>query len=84
MRIGTWSEPVEGREASHRLTNGRSRALAKARLMTEGHACPEKGNLVHTPGELRTAKPPSTANSNHCELKARGGGANLLRGERAK
>jgi len=65
MRIGTWSEPVEGREASHRLTKGRSRALVKARLMTEGHAFPERGNLVHTPGELRTAKPPSTANSKH-------------------
>jgi len=65
MRIGTWSEPLEGREASHRLTNDGSRALAKARLMTEGRAFPERGNLVPTPGELRTAKPASTANSKH-------------------
>jgi len=34
--IGTWSEPVQGRETSHDLNNGRRRGFAKARSITEG------------------------------------------------
>jgi len=34
--IGTWSEPVEGRETSHDLNSGRRRGFAKARSITEG------------------------------------------------
>ena len=44
--IGTWSEPVEGRGVSHPLTNGRCRGLGQARSITEGHAIPERGNMV--------------------------------------
>jgi len=57
--MGTWFEPVEGREVSHAFTNGRSRGLVKARTITEGCAFPERWNLVYTPGECRRAKPPS-------------------------
>jgi len=59
--IGTWSEPVEGREASHDLNNGRRRGFAKARSITEGRALPTKGNLVYSPGGLRRVKPASAA-----------------------
>jgi len=59
--IGTWSEPVEGREASQLLTRGRWGGFAKARSMTEGRAFPTKGNLVYSPGGLRRAKPDSAA-----------------------
>ena len=57
--IGTWSEPVEGRETSHHLNNGRRRGFAKARSMTEGRALPTQGNLVYSPGGLRRPKPAS-------------------------
>jgi len=59
--IGTWSEPVEGREASQLLIRGRRGGFAKARSMTEGRALPTKGNLVYSPGGLRRAKPDSAA-----------------------
>jgi len=61
MVMGTWAEPVEGRDVSHPLTKGKSRGLAKARSMTEGRALPDKGYLVYTPGELSRAKPPNAA-----------------------
>jgi len=59
--FGTWSEPVEGRETSHDLNNGRRRGFAKARSMTEGRALPTKGNLVYSQGGLRRAKSASAA-----------------------
>ena len=59
--IGTWSEPVEGRETSHDLNSGRRWGFAKARSITEGRALPTKGNLVYSPGGLRRAKPASAA-----------------------
>ena len=59
--IGTWSEPVEGRETSQDLNNGRRRGFAKARSITEGRALPTKGNLVYSPGGLRRAKPAAAA-----------------------
>jgi len=65
MVVGTWSEPVEGRDVSQPLTEGRSRGLAKGRSIAEGHAFPERGNLVYTPGELRRGKPPSATNSKY-------------------
>jgi len=34
--IGTWSEPVEGRETSRDLNNRRRRGFAKATSITEG------------------------------------------------
>ena len=59
--IGIWSEPVEGREACQLFTTGRRRGLAKARSITEGRAFPTRGNLVYSPGGLRSAKPASAA-----------------------
>jgi len=59
--IGTWSEPVEGREASQLLTRGRRGGFAKARSITEGRALPTKGNLVYSPGGFSRAKPDSAA-----------------------
>jgi len=59
--IGTWSEPVEEREASHPLNIGRRRGLAKDRSITEGRAHPTKGNLVYYPWGLRRAKLASAA-----------------------
>jgi len=55
--LGTWLEPVEGRETSHDLNNGGRRGFAKARSINEGQALPTKGNLVYSPGGLRRAKP---------------------------
>ena len=47
MRIGTWSDPVEGREvASQDRKAGRMRGLANARSMALGLKEPERGNLV--------------------------------------
>ena len=69
MVIGTWSKPVEGREVSHPLTKGKSRGLAKARSMREGHAFPEGGNLGYTPGQLSWAKLPSTSNSKYQAIR---------------
>ena len=65
MVIGMWYEPVEGREDSQPLTKSRSRGLAKTRSITEGRACPDRGNLVYTPGDFQRAKPPSAANSKY-------------------
>jgi len=63
--MGTWSEPVEGRDASQLLTKGRRGGFANARSMTEGRAFPTKGNLVYSPGGLRRAKPDSAAFSKY-------------------
>ena len=47
MRIGTWSDLVEGRTvASQDRKAGRMRGLAKARSMALGLKVPERGNLV--------------------------------------
>jgi len=54
--IGTWSEPVEGREACPLFTMGRRRGLVKAKLMTDGRALPTIGNLVYSEEGLRSAK----------------------------
>ena len=59
--IGTLSQPVEGRETSQDLNNGRRRGFAKARSMTEGRALPTKGNVVYSRGGLRRARPASAA-----------------------
>jgi len=59
--IGTWSEPVEGRETSGILNIGRRSGFAKARSIPEGRAFPTKGNLVYSPGGLRRAKQVSAA-----------------------
>jgi len=63
--IGTWSEPVEGREPSHPLNIGRRRGFVKARSLTEGRALPTKGNLVYCPGGCKRAKPASAAFSKY-------------------
>jgi len=63
MLMGTWLEPVKGRDVSQLLTKGRSRGLEKARSINEGRAFPARENLVYTPGELRRVKPPRAANS---------------------
>lgn len=65
MVMRRWSAPVEGREISPPLTNGRSRGFAKAKSITEWCVFPERGNLVYTPGGLWCAKPRSTANSKY-------------------
>jgi len=62
--IGTWSDPVEGRDASQLFTRGRRRGFAKARSITEGRAVSTRGNLVYSPGGLRSAKPNCAALSN--------------------
>jgi len=59
--IGTWSEPVEGRELSKDLNIGRRRGFAKARTITAGRALPTKGNRVYSSGGLTRAKPASAA-----------------------
>ena len=59
--IGMWSEPVEGREASHLLTRGRRERFAKARSLTEERALSAKGNLVYSPGGFMRAKPDCAA-----------------------
>ena len=47
IRMGTWSDPVEGRVvASQDWKAGRMRGLAKARSMALGLKVPERGNLV--------------------------------------
>ena len=47
MRMGTWSDPVEGRVvASQDWKTGRMRGLAKARSIALGLKVPERGNLV--------------------------------------
>jgi len=59
--IGMWSEPVEGREDSQFLTRWRRWGFAKARSKTEGRELRTRGNLVYSPGRLRSAKPDSAA-----------------------
>jgi len=59
--MGTWSEPVEGREASQLSTAGRRRGFANARSITDGRALPTRGNLVYSPGGLRRANPSPAA-----------------------
>ena len=52
--MGTWSDPVEGREvASQDWKAGRMRGLANARSIALGLKVPERWNLVYTPGVLR-------------------------------
>ena len=44
MTIGTWSEPVEGREVAPQLLKaGNINGFAKARSMTLGICSPERG-----------------------------------------
>ena len=44
MTIGTWSEPVEGREVASQLLKARNMCrLAKARSMTLGLCSPDRG-----------------------------------------
>jgi len=59
--MGTWSEPVEGRETSQLLTRGRRGGFAKARSMTDERALPTKGILVNFPRGFRRTKPDSAA-----------------------
>jgi len=65
MVLGMWSEQFEGRDVSHPLTQHRSRGFAKAKLITERRAFPERGNMVYMPWELWSAKPPSAAISKY-------------------
>ena len=59
--IGTWSEPVEGREDSQLRTNSRRWGLSNTRSITKRWALPARGNLVYSPGGFRSAKPASAA-----------------------
>src|SRR5438309_1210903 len=59
--MGMWSEPVDGRGVSQVMKNGARAGEAKARSITEGLASPPRGNLVYTPGILRSEKPRSVA-----------------------
>jgi len=60
--MGTWSEPVEGREVSQPVMKGRSTRLANARWIRDGRAFAERGNLVYTPREFSRGKPPTASN----------------------
>ena len=54
MTIGTWSEPVNGREvASQHLKAGNLCGFANARSMTLGLCSPDRGYRVKTPRVLR-------------------------------
>ena len=55
MTIGTWSEPVKGREvASQHLKAGNVCGFANARWMTLGLWSTDRGYRVKTPRVLRT------------------------------
>ena len=61
MVMGTWSEPVEGREVSQRWQKEASLEDAKDKSITEGREDPPKGKRVKTPGKLSYSKPFSEA-----------------------
>ena len=52
MRMGTWSDPVDGSVVRQLDTNGESVLDAKARSRTPGSVEESKGYLVYTPGSL--------------------------------
>jgi len=57
IKIGAWSDPVEGRDdASQEQNAGNLCGLAKGRSMVLGLWAPEKGNRVYTPGVLMMVK----------------------------
>jgi len=66
MKIGVWSDPVEGREdVSQERKAGKKCGLVKARSMALGLWVPVKGNRVYMPGVLRRVKPKSAARSKY-------------------
>src|SRR5437899_7209974 len=59
--MGTWSDPVDGREVSQLWKKGAAAGLAKEMSRTPGRVEESKGNRVKIPGTLRREKPRSTA-----------------------
>jgi len=55
--MGTWSEPVEGREVSHERKKGNKSGDANERSITEWRVALSQGKRVNTPGRLRSSKP---------------------------
>src|SRR5437879_13653697 len=57
MVMGTWSDPVDGREVSQLWKKGAAAGLAKEMSRTPGQVEELKGNRVKIPGILRREKP---------------------------
>lgn len=62
MVMARWSEPVGGREESQGPIHGTRVALAREKSRTAGFVVELKGNLVKTPGVLRSVYRQSAAN----------------------
>ena len=66
IRIGAWSDPVDGRgDAYQQRKAGNMCGLAKARSLMLGLWVPVKGNRVSTPRMFRRVKPRSEARSKY-------------------
>src|SRR5437660_3317607 len=61
MVMGTWSDPVDGREVSQLWKKGAAAGLAKEMSRTPGRVEESKGNRVKIPGTLRRDKLRSAA-----------------------
>src|SRR5205807_6450732 len=61
MVMGTWSDPVDGRDVSQLWKKGAAAELAKEMSRTPGWVEESKGNQVKIPGTLRREKPRSAA-----------------------
>src|SRR5437868_11686878 len=61
MVMGTWSDPVDGREVSQLWKKGAAAGLAKEISRTPGRLEESNGNRVKIPGILRGEKPRSVA-----------------------
>src|SRR5437899_1106408 len=65
MVIGTWSDPVDGREVSQLWKKGAAARLAKEMSRTPGWMEESKENRVKILGTLRREKPRSVARSKY-------------------
>src|SRR5437899_795371 len=63
MVMGTWSDPVDGREVSQLWKKGAAAGLAKEMWRTPGRVEEPNGNRVKMPQTLRREKPRSAAMS---------------------
>jgi len=57
IRMGRWSEPMEGREVFQLEKNGKRASFVKAMSSTPRHVDRLKGNIVKVPHVLITVKP---------------------------
>ena len=79
-RIGTWSEPVEGRGSDHPEKYGARSGQAKARSMTPGRPRRDMEKRVNTPGVLRRENPRSVGLSKERDEVAISSSLKTLRG----